>query len=379
MTAAARFRAAFWGLLVGDALGVPYEFRPAIQIPPASQIQLRRFPAGWGKKTYPGVPLGSWSDDGALMLALSDALAGVVSSGDTAALSPAFQRNAVAWCRTGKYAAARRVFDIGNRTAACVRAWAEDRLPAPDINAEGNGALMRVLPLAFLGGPDPLAACELARDNSALTHGPLSAVACAVYVVMRLKYPIDVLGAFFAPVALTFLLASQVIGTTSAEGPDEGMKSAILPIHIVVNLLGEALFLLAFAAAVAYLVQENQLRSKKLGGIMQRLPPLDALDRAEHRFLLAGFPLLTIGILTGTLWARRVEAGSAVDVWRAAFGYATWVLFAVVLLLRAGAGWRGRRAAYGTIAGFAFAVVVLVIYLVRSLSAPSHLALLGGP
>ncbi len=207
----------------------------------------------------------------------------------------------------------------------------------------------------------------------------VSVLACAVYVVMRLKYPIDVLGAFFAPVALTFLLASQVIGTTSAEGPDEGMKSAILPIHIVVNLLGEALFLLAFAAAVAYLVQENQLRSKKLGGIMQRLPPLDALDRAEHRFLLAGFPLLTIGILTGTLWARRVEAGSAVDVWRAAFGYATWVLFAVVLLLRAGAGWRGRRAAYGTIAGFAFAVVVLVIYLVRSLSAPSHLALLGGP
>ncbi len=205
----------------------------------------------------------------------------------------------------------------------------------------------------------------------------VSVLACVVYLVIRLRYPIDVLGAFFAPVALTFLLASQVIGTTDASGPAEGMKSAILPIHVTVNLLGEALFLLAFAAAVAYLVQENQLRHKKLGGIMQRLPPLDALDRAEHRFLLAGFPLLTIGILTGTLWARRVEAGSAVDVWRAAFGYATWVLFAVVLLLRAGAGWRGRRAAYGTIAGFGFAVVVLVIYLVRSLSAPPHLALLG--
>ena len=202
----------------------------------------------------------------------------------------------------------------------------------------------------------------------------VSVLACAVYLVIRLRYPIDVLGAFFAPVALTFLLASQVVGVNG--GPSEEMKGAILPIHVTVNLLGEALFLLAFAAALAYLVQENQLKKKKLTGLMQRLPPLDALDRAEHRFLLAGFPLLTIGILTGTLWARRVEAGSTADVWRAAFGYATWVLFAVVLLLRAGAGWRGRRAAYGTIAGFGFAVVVLVIYLLRSLSPETHIALL---
>ena len=95
----------------------------------------------------------------------------------------------------------------------------------------------------------------------------------------------------------------------------------------------------------------------------------DALDKAEHRFLLAGFPLLTLGILTGTLWARRIEAGSASDIARAVFGYLTWFLFAGVLLLRAAAGWRGRRAAIGTIAGFGFALLVLVLYLVRSLSA----------
>ena len=206
----------------------------------------------------------------------------------------------------------------------------------------------------------------------------VSVLACGVYLLVRLRYPIDVLGAFFAPIALTFLLASQIIGVSDASGPGAGMRSAILPVHVAANLLGEALFLLAFAAAVAYLVQENQLKKKRLGGLMTRLPPLDALDRAEHRFLLAGFPLLTVGILTGALWARRVEAGSVADMWRAAFGYATWMLFAVVLLLRAAAGWRGRRAAYGTIAGFGFAVVVLVIYLLRSLSPAAHLALLEG-
>src|SRR6185295_628059 len=101
----------------------------------------------------------------------------------------------------------------------------------------------------------------------------------------------------------------------------------------------------------------------------QRLPPLEALDRAEHRFLLLGFPLLTIGILTGTLWARRVELGTREDLTRAAFGYATWLLFAGVLFLRAARGWRGRRAAYGTIAGFGFALVVLAFYLWRSVDA----------
>jgi ABC-type uncharacterized transport system permease subunit len=195
----------------------------------------------------------------------------------------------------------------------------------------------------------------------------VSMMACVLYLVMRSRYRIDVVGAFVAPLALTFLLASRFVGSQVALGDaSPGLKSAILPIHVTVNLLGDALFTLAFAAAVAYLWQEKLLKQKRVDGLFRRLPPLDSLDRAEHRFLLAGFPLLTIGILTGTLWARHVEAGSAADIARAALGYATWVLFAGVLLLRAAAGWRGRRAAYGTIAGFGFAVLVLLLYLVRS-------------
>lgn len=195
----------------------------------------------------------------------------------------------------------------------------------------------------------------------------VSMLACLVYLGMRRRYHIDVVGAFVAPLALTFLLASRFVGENAAFGePSSRIKSAILPIHVTANLLGDALFTLAFAAAVAYLVQERLLKEKRVDGLSRRLPPLDSLDRAEHRFLLAGFPLLTLGILTGTIWARHVEAGSTADIARAALGYATWLLFAAVLLLRAAVGWRGRRAAYGTIAGFGFAVVVLVLYLVRS-------------
>ncbi len=192
----------------------------------------------------------------------------------------------------------------------------------------------------------------------------VSAVACAAYLWAREKYRIDGLGALVAPLALTFLLASRIAAIGTQE-PSARIKSAILPVHVTVLLLGYALFALAFCAAVAYLVQENRLKSKRVGGLFQRLPPLDALDRVEHVFLLAGFPLLTIGILTGTVWARRLDIAGSAEIARTALGYATWILFASVLVLRAVAGWRGRRAAYGTIAGFGFAVAVLLIYWFR--------------
>jgi ABC-type uncharacterized transport system permease subunit len=198
-----------------------------------------------------------------------------------------------------------------------------------------------------------------------------SMLACAIYLTLRRRYRIDVVGAFVAPLALVFLLASSLVAMSQ---PDPRYRRAILPIHVAANLLGDALFMLAFAAAVAYLLQERRLKQKNLAGFFRKLPPLDALDKAGHRFLLAGFPLLTTGILTGVYWAHGVEAGTAADVARAVFGYTTWLLFAGVLLLRAGAGWRGRRAAYGTIAGFGFAVLVLIVYLVKSTPAAPPVA-----
>jgi ABC-type uncharacterized transport system permease subunit len=202
-----------------------------------------------------------------------------------------------------------------------------------------------------------------------------SMLAAGAYVLARSRR-IDVVGAFVTPLALTFLLASRFVSAVPGDAPR--IRSAILPFHVAANLLGVALFTLAFATAVAYLVQERRLKQKKLEGIFQRLPALDALDRAEHRFLVAGFPLLTIGVLTGTLWAREVEAGGAAEIARAAFGYLSWGLFGLVLLLRAAAGWRGRRAAYGTIAGFGFTVLVLLLYLVRGVAASASVALSVG-
>jgi len=203
-------------------------------------------------------------------------------------------------------------------------------------------------------------------------HFPMSVasmVMCFAYVFARRRLRVEVAGAFVAPLALTSLMASRFVG--GGAEPGEGIKSFILPFHVTLNLFGVALFGLAFSAAALYLLQERLVKSKRIDGMSRRLPPLDALDRAEHRFLLAGFPLLTIGIITGTVWARRVEMGGTSEILRAVFGYVTWFVIAGVLFLRAAAGWRGRRAAYGTIAGFAFAVLVLILYLVRKEPPPA--------
>jgi ABC-type uncharacterized transport system permease subunit len=191
-------------------------------------------------------------------------------------------------------------------------------------------------------------------------------LATSFYLAIRRRANIDALGAFVAPVALTFVLGSRFVGSA-----DPGIGGAWLALHVISNVLGDALFLLASGTAVLYLVEERRLKQKRASSVFGKLPPLDALDRAEHRLLLIGFPLLTLGIITGTAWANRLATGSPAEMARALFAYGTWVLFAGVLILRALLGWRGRRAAYGTIAGFLFAVAVLVVYLVRGPLGPA--------
>ena len=81
--------------------------------------------------------------------------------------------------------------------------------------------------------------------------------------------------------------------------------------------------------------------------------------------LLIGFPLLTFGVVTGALFTQRVVEMGGAALLRTTLGYATWGLLAAVLLLRQIIGLRGRRAAYGTLAGVACVLLVMLVYAVR--------------
>jgi ADP-ribosyl-[dinitrogen reductase] hydrolase len=187
------------GLLVGDALGVPYEFHPPEQIPPLDQIEYTP-PAGFAR-AHSSTPPGTWSDDGAQALCLLDSL---VRCG---AFNPAdFGERVLRWYREGYLAVDSRVFDIGNQTlrALAKLAAGADPLEAgpAEESALGNGSLMRVLPLALWhrGADDDLVAD--AQAQSRLTHGhPRAQVCCALYVLWARRILDDVAHPWEAAVA----------------------------------------------------------------------------------------------------------------------------------------------------------------------------------
>jgi ADP-ribosyl-[dinitrogen reductase] hydrolase len=171
-----RARGVVYGLLVGDALGVPYEFHGAGALPPEVGIEMSP-PPGF-RRAHAGTPEGTWSDDGAQALALLDAaLAG-------GPLPHGFAVRLVDWYRRGAFTPDGRVFDIGGTTGAAIRALEAGTEPLRAGPSEerslGNGSLMRVAPLALVRRGEELIADSLAQSR--VTHGhPVAQVCCAVY------------------------------------------------------------------------------------------------------------------------------------------------------------------------------------------------------
>ena len=167
------------GLLVGDALGVPYEFHPPESIPQSELIEYTP-PLGF-RRAHVGVPPGTWSDDGAQALILLDSL--LACDGlDLAHFASGLQR----WLMEGFYAVNRSVFDIGAQTSTALNrlgAGVQPESSGPsDERHNGNGSLMRVLPLALWHRGDDRELMELAARQSLPTHGhPRAQVACALY------------------------------------------------------------------------------------------------------------------------------------------------------------------------------------------------------
>lgn len=174
------------GLLVGDALGVGFEFKKPKQIPPRAEIEMT-MPAAF-RRTWSHVPSGTWSDDGAQALCL---LASLIERGKFSLAD--FADRMMRWLDKGYFAVDGDVFDVGSQTARALDRLRDGVPPLESGGASewdnGNGSLMRVLPLALWhDGND----CELVRNahlQSMPTHAhPRSLVACAFYCLVARGY-----------------------------------------------------------------------------------------------------------------------------------------------------------------------------------------------
>lgn len=200
--------------------------------------------------------------------------------------------------------------------------------------------------------------CPVESLHFALSLSAL--IVATAYLFARTRWRVHALGVVVAPLALLFLVMAHFVG---ASEPAASVPRALLALHVSANVSGVALFLLAGAAAVFYLVEERRFKSKKVNRLASRLPPLEALERMEHRLLLAGFPLLTLGIVTGAVFGGELATADGAQVMRALLAYGAWGMVATVLTMRALAGWRGRRAAYGTVAGAFCVLLVILLYI----------------
>jgi ADP-ribosyl-[dinitrogen reductase] hydrolase len=183
-----RIAGGLWGLLVGDAVGVPYEFRTPDRLPPKGSLEM--VPPTDFRRAHAGTPPGTWSDDGAQALCL---LASLLECDGFSAAN--FAEKLVAWRREGYMAVDGRVFDVGVQTDAVLRRIADgvplEEASARDERSNGNGSLMRALPLALWHTGSEEALVATAHAQSRVTHAHPRSEACVALYSLWARAELD--------------------------------------------------------------------------------------------------------------------------------------------------------------------------------------------
>ncbi len=230
------------------------------------------------------------------------------------------------------------------------------------------------LPLSRAAQPALVAACVLHAAHIAwlslvLRRCPVATVEFALslvalvmvggFLALARRSPLGVLGVIVAPLGLVLLVAAEFI-----HAPAEAVSrvpAGLLALHVTVNLLGVGAFLLAAIAGLGYLVQVRRLKTKRTRLLGVRLPGLNTLESAVHRLLLAGFAPLTVGVMTGAVFAHRVTSGGP-ELLRAALSYSLWLVAGGLVVLGRLLGWSGRRYAAGALVCALLGLAIVLLY-----------------
>jgi cytochrome c-type biogenesis protein CcsB len=189
-----------------------------------------------------------------------------------------------------------------------------------------------------------------------------------VFLLFQYRYRLKVLGIFAAPVATATMVVVALMPATVIPAKPL-FKSFWLVAHVGLIFIGEASLALACGLGMLYLIQERAIKSKRPGFFFRRLPSLELLDSAGQTCILAGFVMMTMGLVTGLVYARVVWgkfwSWDPKEVWSGI----TWLLYAVLIHGRLAVGWRGKRAAVLAIIGF---LTVLFTFLGVNLFMTGH-------
>ena len=177
-----------------------------------------------------------------------------------------------------------------------------------------------------------------------------------LYLIIEWRTRSRSLGVFVIPVAFLLLaFASIAPGVSDRIQPlIPALQSNWLTVHVLTCFLGYASFAVAFAVGIMYLLKGRARDGgTEEGTFLSLIPASDALEELLYQGVVLGFVLLSLGIMTGSVWAHY--AWGSYWSWdpKETWSFITWIVYAVMLHARSVRGWRGRRMAWMALVGFA--------------------------
>lgn len=173
-----------------------------------------------------------------------------------------------------------------------------------------------------------------------------------IYLYVEFRYKTKIFGAFATPLAFLAIAYASLNPDISARIQPllPALKSNWLIAHVFACFVGYAALAIAMGISVMYLMKG--LDTEGSVGLLERFPDLKVLDELTYQMIIFGFLFLTIGIITGAVWANsawgRYWGWDPKETW----SLITWLIYATMLHARMMRGWQGRRIAYFSIIGF---------------------------
>ncbi len=185
--------------------------------------------------------------------------------------------------------------------------------------------------------------------TSLLLAGSIGWLAILAHTVFKMR----LIGAFVAPLSTLILLIRWFVAPARMTAVPEAKTNVLLAMHVIPAVLGQAFAIIACAVSVVFLWQQSLLKKKLLDQIPKNIPAIDKLERILMLSLWCGFLFITIGLLSGALYAQlnAPALGFALQL-KAIWATGVWLWYLVTLLARNAFNWPSKRVAQMSLGGF---------------------------